>query len=329
VPDDQEIKLEALEDASFFLEPVLYPSPPVPPPTEAERLESMRSLRDALRSLPAEGVEPDVRESTERLASVIDRLLGDPSSASLARQLEELVVADLGEQMDWLARALAVEPFGFDDLPADLRSRLISEDGLTRVVALPSEDVSQVVELRRFVRAVEEVAPDAAGRPVVEAGIGSIVVRSFRLAILIAFASIFGLLLLTLRNVAEAFVVLMPITLAALITVAFGIVFDVRFNMANVVAIPLVLGLGVDSGIHVFVRYKHDGSIENLLDSSTPRAVLLSALTTLAAFGSLSLSGHEGIRGLGILLSVSLLSLLYCTLIVLPAVIVFRNRGHE
>jgi hypothetical protein len=99
--------------------------------------------------------------------------------------------------------------------------------------------------------------------------------------------------------------------------------------MSNVVAIPLVLGLGVDSGIHVFSRYRRDGRFEDLMSSSTPRAVLLSAMTTLAAFASLSLAPHPGMAGLGILLSVSVLALLYCTLIVLPAMISLRDRWRS
>lgn len=94
-------------------------------------------------------------------------------------------------------------------------------------------------------------------------------------------------------------------------------------------AIPLVMGLGVDSAIHVYVRYRDDGTLERMMSSSTPRAVMLSALTTLAAFCSLSLSPHVGPSGLGILLSISVLALLYCTLIVLPAMICARTRWQS
>ena len=146
------------------------------------------------------------------------------------------------------------------------------------------------------------------------------------LAILIAFGAIFVVLVLTLHRVGDSLLVLAPITLAAFLTVAIGILTGTYFNMANVVAIPLVLGLGVDSGIHVFMRFRHDASLSEAIASSTPRAVMLSALTTLAAFGSLSLSAHRGISSLGVLLSVSVLGLLYCTLVVLPAMIVVRDR---
>jgi len=161
---------------------------------------------------------------------------------------------------------------------------------------------------------------------VVEAGIGEIVTSSFQMAIGIALASILVILLLTLRNLGDSLMVLAPIVLAAFFTVAFGVLTGIRFNMANVVAVPLILGLGVDSGIHVFMRYREAGDLSHAIESTTPRAVMLSALTTLGAFCSLSLSRHRGMSSLGILLSVSILAVLYCTLIVLPAMVELRTR---
>jgi predicted RND superfamily exporter protein len=129
--------------------------------------------------------------------------------------------------------------------------------------------------------------------------------------------------------VVDSMLALLPITMAALITMAAGVLLDMRFNMTNVIVIPLILGLGVDSGIHVFIRYRFAGSMEGMMGSSTPRAVLLSSLTTLAAFCSLVVSGHRGIQSLGVLLSVAVIALVLCTLTVLPALIVLRTRWQR
>ena len=329
VPSGQQEKLSMLEDAAFFLDSVLNPGPPAEPPTDAERLASIESLREEMRSLPEDGSDPELLASTRRLAAVLDAVLDDPDPAVRARELEALVIGGLEERVDWLRRAITVEAVTFGDLPVSLRERLVDGEGRHGVVALPSGDMSDATQLREFVDAVTRVVPRATGRPSVEAGIGDIVVRSFRLAIGLSFVTILIILLLGLRDLVDSLMVLVPITLAALTTVAFSVVFDVPFTMANVIAIPLVLGLGVDSGIHVFMRYRHDGTFENMMNSSTPRAVLLSALTTLAAFSSLSLSPHPGLAGLGILLSISMLSLLCCTLVVLPAMIKLRDRQKE
>jgi hopanoid biosynthesis associated RND transporter like protein HpnN len=325
VPKNQAEKLDVLEQTGYLLEPVLYPEPPGPPPTDAERVESMRRLVAAVRALPR-NVEPAARHAAEDLAEALAPLLEGPHPSEQAQRLEKLVIADLPARLAWLKRAIEVEPVTFDDLPADMRDRIVAEDGRALVVVFPKGDVSDVTALDRFVKGVLAVAPNATGRPVVEAGLGKIVVGSFRTAITISVVSIFLILLVTLGRVSDSLMVLAPITLAAFFTTAFGAATGIRFNMANIVAVPLILGLGVDSGIHVFMRFREDRSLGHAIESTTSRAVTLSALTTLAAFSSLSISSHRGLSSLGILLSVSIFALLYCALLVLPAMIAVRDR---
>lgn len=331
VPEQQAAKLEAIEEAALFMQPVLADHPPRPAPSNAERLAAVDSLRRALADLGPVAERPPALAATARLESVLNRLLAQPEPARLAAVLETLLVDELADRLDWLRRALRVGPIAFEDLPEGLRERWVAADGRARVVALPREDVRDVAALRAFVDAVAGVAPGATGRPVVEAGIGGIVVRSFQTALGIAAVVIAALLGVTLRSLALSAIVLAPITLASLWTVAFGVLTDTPFNMANVIVIPLVVGLGVDNGIHVVLRHRDAGSLAEVLRSSTPRAVLLSALTTLAAFGSLGLSSHRGIQSLGVLLAVAVASLIVATLVVLPALLHLyeRHEGHE
>jgi hypothetical protein len=329
VPDDQAVKLLALEDAAFFLESVLYPAEIAPALSVEERRRVLDALHEKISALPEGRSGDPAWQVAYRLGENMGRLLKQPDVDGTAIQLEHLVVADLAERLDWLRRAITVEAVSFEDLPAEMRERLISSDGRARVDALPAEDVSDVDALTRFANAVASVSPSATGRPAVEVGIGEIVVSTFRMAIGIAFVAVGCILLWTLRSVSDALLVLLPITLAAFITIAVGVMIGVPFNMANVVAIPLILGLGIDNGIHVFMRFRRDGSIDQMMGSSTPRAVMLSAFTTLAAFGSLSVSRHWGIHSLGLLLSISVVSLIVCTLIVLPALILFREQWRS
>ena len=137
---------------------------------------------------------------------------------------------------------------------------------------------------------------------------------------------VFSVLVLSLRSIRDSFLVLLPITLAALMTTATGVVIDMPFNMTNVVVIPLIMWLGIDNGIHVFMRFRSGESLEEMMTSSTPRAVLLSALTTLAAFGSLAVSGHPGMHSIGVLLAFAVIYLVLCTLVVLPAMLALFER---
>ena len=330
LPENQQDKLEVLADAAFFLEPLLYPETALPPPSAQQRLAAVQSLRARIAGLrPSVDSRDPARVAARRLGAILDRLVTGPDPQLGAAELERRVISDLGERIEWLRRAVTVQGVVFEDLPETLRERLVAADGRSRVVALPREDVRDVAALGRFVRAVAQVAPRATGRPAVEAGIGGIVVHTFRLAIGIALVAIAAVLLVTLRSPLDTVMVLLPITLAALFTVAVGVLIQIPFNMSNVVVIPLVLGLGVDNGIHVFMRFRHDRSLAEMMRSSTPRAVLLSALTTLAAFGSLSISHHRGIRSMGILLSISVVCLIVCTLLVLPSMILLRQRWIE
>jgi predicted RND superfamily exporter protein len=138
-------------------------------------------------------------------------------------------------------------------------------------------------------------------------------------ATLIAFVAIVIILIVMLRRVADVVLILIPLALAAALTSALSFAFGLSFNFANIIVLPLLLGLGIASAIHLVVRWRHsDGSLE-MIASSTPRAVFFSAMTTIAAFGSLAVSGHLGMRSMGILLAIALASTLIATLIVLPS----------
>lgn len=332
LPQNQDEKLTLLEDTAFLLEPALHPGEPKPTPTAGERLAALAKLRERIDATQEQLGDETARAALPRLRAALARVAASAGAEAKAKELDTLVTSDLGEQLDWLRRALSVGPVGLEDLPASLRRRLISTDGRVRVVALPRDDVRDTAALSRFVSAVTSVSPRATGRPAIEKAIGDAVVDSFRIALTITFLAVVLILVIALRDPVDTLIALAPITLAAFLTVAFGVVADIPFNMANVVVIPLVLGLGVDNGIHVLMRFREtQGSLSEVMGSSTPRAVVLSTLTTLAAFGTLALSPHVGIRSMGVLLTVALLLSLLSTIVVLPALVALRRsrRGGQ
>jgi hypothetical protein len=264
-------------------------------------------------------------ERLDGFAARLRDLTGRGPDALLA--FEHAVVANLREELDWLGRAVAVDrPVAFEDLPAPLRTRLVSASGEYLSQVLPQEDLSRVENLAQFVEDVRAVAPNATGRPAIEWGVGNIVQRSFFEALGFALLAIVVILLVALESVRETLLVLLPLALTAVFTVAAQVLFDVPFNMANVLVLPLIFGLGVDGGIHVVDRYRRGGDVANLMHSSTPRAVLLSTLTTVATFAALILSAHRGTASIGILLTVSMLLLLFFTTIVLPVLLGAPSR---
>jgi hypothetical protein len=150
-------------------------------------------------------------------------------------------------------------------------------------------------------------------------------VRAFALASLLAFALIGAGLLLLLRNTVDLLLILAPLLLASAMTVGIARAVDLSFNFANIIVLPLLIGLGVSSGIHLVIRARRDTTIE-LLNTTTPRAVLFSAFTTIASFASLAVSSHWGQASMGLLLLIAISVNLVSYLVVLPALLAYVEQ---
>src|SRR5260221_693857 len=202
-------------------------------------------------------------------------------------------------------------------LPADLRRAWVTEDGRSRLEIFPKGDPRDNTILQRFVAAVRTLAPQATGTPVTIQESGSTVVAAFTRAGWIAITAITALLLVMLRRPWDVVLVLTPLCLAGLLTAATSVLLDLPLNYANIITLPLLLGIGVAFDIYFVMRWR--AGMSGPLQSSTARAVLFSALTTMTAFGSLALSSHPGTAEMGRLLTIALGYVLLCTLFVLPA----------
>ncbi|MCC5873451.1 MAG: MMPL family transporter [Gammaproteobacteria bacterium] len=319
VPEEQETKRFLLDDALAMLGPTLQETDQAQPTTDDDRLDSSQALRAAITTALTEGRLPPAQQSLlQNLDDRLGAILEAPDRRELLSRLETGTTGTLPELMDWLQRALGAAPFDFDELPAGLRERLITHDGRHHLVVLPADDISEVHALNRFIEEVRDVAPHATGRPVAEWGVGRIVVDAFAQALVTALLLIFLVLVVTLRSLRDALLVLTPLLLAALFTVASAQWLGMSFNMANILVLPLLFGLGVDNGVHLVKRYRSEGELTSLMRSSTPRAVLLSSLTTAGTFAALSLSPHQGTASIGMLLTIAIGWLLLTTLVLLP-----------
>ncbi|MYE87291.1 MAG: MMPL family transporter [Gammaproteobacteria bacterium] len=312
VPDDQPDKLYVLEDLQWMLASALVPLRQLEPPTERELQASVRSL---LETIEASGD----RGRFAGLEAALRELADGPAPQLLVWQ--QGVVASLVEELDWLRRALHVGEVTEAVVPAETRNRLTSESGERLSIVLPAEDVADVGTMNRFIDAVQDMAPAATGRPVIERGVGGVVVASFQQAMAFALTAIAIVLLVMLQSLRHAMLVLVPLGLAVLFTLALGVLLDAPLNMANILVMPLIFGLGVDGGVHVVERYRGEGGVAHLMHSSTPRAVVLSALTTVGAFAALALSPHAGTASIGFLLAVSVSLLLAFTVFLLPVLL--------
>jgi len=334
VPPQQEEKLEILADLALFLP--IHPrfDPAVPPASPEAQLALLADFRDVLRQgWGSSRDDPELAASADRLADTIDRILEraheEPPGAVLGR-LEAQLVGPLPDQLRrfWEALSPSEDGVTLGDLPHDLASRMIAPDGRARIQVLPKEDLHDPKAMRRFVEAVRTVDPEATGMAVSLVDTADVVVKSLREALGAAAVMILLLLLFLWRSPSDALLVMTPLALAAAMTGATTVVMGSPFNFANVIVIPLLLGIGVDSGIHIV--HRADVGTENeggLLGTTTARAIFYSASTTVASFGALAFSSHRGISSLGVMLFCGLVFMLVSTLVVLPALIEGRKSS--
>lgn len=239
-------------------------------------------------------------------------------------RLEEAAAAFEGVDMDDLqplARMLAAEPFDLDDLPDEVRRMAIGSDGRHLLRVEPATRLTDRTAIADFIETVATVAPNHAGRAVVEWGVGDVVVKAFTEAAVLALTGITILLLLHFRSLLWPILVLLPISLALLLTFAIAELTGLTLNMANILVVPLIFGLGVDTGIHVVHRYRSTGSIDGVYRSSTARAVIISGLTTIGTFIALAASPHKGAASVGLLLAIAIGTMLAVTFLLLPALL--------
>jgi len=320
VPGDQATKLDILEDIALQMTPILAPETRAAPPDAEQRAAAIAGLRDKIKTALSQKRAGPIEPELLRLHAALDAFLKRGTDDLRTAGLEQDLVGSLPKRLESLKAGLAAKPVDFASLPETLRQREISPAGRVRVEVVPKLDVRDNRALRQFVIEVQSVAPNATGGPVVELLAGDAVVHAFALASLIAFVLICAGLLLLLRSVADLLLILAPLLLASAMTVGVARAVDLSFNFANVIVLPLLIGLGVSSGIHLVIRTRRDITIE-LLNTTTPRAVLFSAFTTIASFASLAISSHWGQASMGLLLLIAISVNLVCYLVVLPALL--------
>jgi len=307
VPKDQEAKLESIEAMALLLSP-LFLAERGPQPEPAARKAALERLIAALANHPG--------EPARRLASALASAKTDSESLL---PLEERLVGTLPDRLTILRQALSAQPVSEADLPRDLVAGEVAADGRTKVKVYPKADLRNPDALVRFVTAVRAVAPDAAGTPVTIHEAGQAVVAAFQTATLATVILLALMLAVVLRKLRDTLLVFAPLVLAALVLVPITVIFDLPFNFANVIVLPLLFGLGIANGIQFVARERLEHDAAGLMASTTPRAVIFSALTTMVSFGSLAISSHPGTADMGLLLAIALTLTLASTLGVLPA----------
>ena len=318
VPADQDEKLFTIEEIGFLMGGDLGDF--TLEPVDLERDETaIQALIDSLATQPT--LTPPARELVSALRGWQSQQSrsGAQRTARLDR-LSATILGTLPREMERLDAALSAEGFEEADLPPSITRLWTTSNDQFRLEVVPRDNIGDNDLARRFVAAVATVAPHATGLPAVQMYAGDAVVSAFQQAFLSAFVLIALLLYALTRHLGMTIIVLVPLVFTAIATAAAATLLGRPFNFANVITLPLLLGIGVDNGIHMANRQRAAPAADgNVLGTATARAVVFSAATTTVSFGSLAFSAHPGTASMGLLLTVGMIIAVVSALVILPA----------
>ena len=323
MPKDQDEKLALIDDASFFFENTLTPGQVDPAPTAAQTLEAINKTAADL-SGAAKGLDSPAAMQARRLASALDALAKAPPAAR--DEAERVLVTPLLTTLREVRDLLTAEHVTIDTLPPLLKSAWVAADGEVRIEVAPSGDSNDNAVLRRFVDAVRTVAPQASGAPIFIVEAAATIVKAFLEAAVWSVASIALILFVTLRRWVDVALTLVPLMVAILVTLEVCVAIGLELNFANIIALPLLLGVGVAFKIYYVMAWRAGET--NFLQSSLTRAVFFSACATATAFGSLWFSHHPGTSSMGKLMALSLATTLCAAVLFQPALLATQRKNH-
>ncbi len=303
IPDQQSEKLALIADAAKTLNPALNPTAAAAPTSDAQTVSMINSTVDALNRLAGDGTGTGA-VAAKRLAAAMTALA--KAEPSVRQRAETVFVQPLKTTLDDLRHLLQAQTITVDNLPKALARDWITPDGQAHVDVAPKGDPNNNAVLVAFAHAVQSVAPDATEGPIAILEARRTVVTAFIVAGGCALLSIAIILFITLRRISDVLLTLIPLILAGVVTLEICVLIGMPLNFANIIALPLLLGVGVAFKIYYIMAWREGQT--NLLQSVLTRAVTFSACTTATAFGSLWFSSHPGTSSMGKLLAISLMT---------------------
>ena len=316
VPNQQAKKMALIADANNLLDATINPFEVAPSPSDADVVASFKATAQKLRAA-AGATQDGPAKNARRLATSLDAV-GSAGPAARARA-EDAFVPGLKTMLTQVSESLKAAPFNVKTIPEDIRSDWVTRDGTARIQVSPKNTSDDPAALSAFSDQVLRIAPQATGAPISIRESGKTIVGAFTQAGILSFIAITILLAAALRSFHDVLMTLAPLVLTFLLTLATCVMLDLRLNFANVIALPLLLGIGVAFNIYFVVAWRHGQRC--FLASSLTRAVIFSAATTASGFGTLWLSVHPGTASMGQLLMISLGWTLVTTLFLSPALL--------
>lgn len=327
VPDDQDRKLAefaAIRAELADVRPAAY--------EEDLRVMELPVVFENFRAVTerfVQRLEREQRPEAKEMAGflrILDRFFAglekekDRNALGMLRTFQGDMMAGLPAKIETLRNSLPAGKVTLADVPEDLRKLFVGRTGQYLLQIAPKHEIFDREPLKAFLDDVRKVAPSATGEPVMVYESMTIMRDSYRGAFVYAFLAIIAILLVTFRSVRYAMIGLVPLVVGVLFMVSGMWLFGISFNSANIIVMPLVLGIAVDSGIYIINRFRREGeSGYEVVVSSTGRGVFYNTLTIMISFGALMVAHHQGVFSIGAAMSLGMLSCQIAFIVTLPA----------
>lgn len=307
----------------------------VPPPDPDEITAILTTIGNRMRALRVyaflQGNHRLVMLSTELERDITNwRLAFEclPYEIAMDRlaRFQRQLFGDLLQDLSQLKEAFTETPYTVATLPRELRDRFLGRSGSFVIYLFPSIDVRQEANAKRFIRDTAEVWPTFTGLPVIKDEMVGLIRQGFYRASLYALAALALMVYLDFRRSAHSLIVLGALLSGTVLMLAGMFLTGLKFNPANFVALPIILGIGVDNGVHIMQRFLGGSSLDVVL-LRTGRAITLNSLTTAIGFGSLALSSYQGFATLGFIMVVGV-GACYATAVLLQPALMYVTMIH-
>jgi hopanoid biosynthesis associated RND transporter like protein HpnN len=329
VPPDQASKLplvKAIHDALVWLPPRGQTIPHFRPDQKAIR-EQVERLCGQLTGQTGAGPLGELRSSLEELRRQLARLPDSVETGERLRDLDQHLAGDLAENLHRLREVATAAPITVDDLPADLRERHVSPNGKWLLRIFPKDSLWDFQPLEHFCKRIRTIDPGATGKPFGTVEGLKAMKDGLTRAGVYAFLVIVAVLYLDFRHVGHTLIALTPLLLSVLMSLGVMGLCGFPLNPANMIAFPLILGVGVDNGVHVLHDYLiRRGAGRPSVSRAIGRGVLVKALTTMIGFGTLMIATERGLSGLGFILTLGVGCSMLSSLVLLPALFALADR---
>ncbi|MAS82260.1 MAG: hypothetical protein CMF45_06190 [Legionellales bacterium] len=323
IPEEQEDKLFIIDDINLLLG-TLSSSGTNSEINNKERFDTIKMIIGKLDSMSEDVMDEELTSLKKNLYDLSLKLVTSTSDEKINRVEQQLLKSFPG-RIRTLSEALNAEHVDSNNIPAEIHDRWVSENHY-KIKISPVENLNDNAAMKRFVKELQAYDNKVIGSPIISIEAGKAVITAFKSAFTYALIAIVILLILLIKIKTDALIILSSVFTGGVFTFGFMLLFNIPLNFANIIGLPLLLGIGIDSGIHITDRFRQEhNSKKNIFMTSSSRGVFVSSLTTICSIGNLAFSSHQGTASMGLLLSIGLTSMMISTMLVLPAFLIWRD----